>query len=137
MKKQKKKNQKTLSSRKPKTQSENEVFSSSSLSMANIGKRSQRKGKEKVYNSIKQIIEEMKKCSSSETSSSSDDSSEKDFEEELEENLCFNCKSKYPPTKKQLRKIDWVQCDECDHWFHEFCITRDESVDIFTCADCF
>ena len=93
MKKQKKKNQKTLSSRKPKTQSENEVFSSSSLSMANIGKRSQRKGKEKVYNSIKQIIEEMKSCSSSESSSSSDDSSEKDFEEELEENLCFNCKS--------------------------------------------
>ena len=137
LKKQKKKNQKTLSSRKPKTQSENEVFSSSSLSMANIGKRSQRKGKEKVYNSIKQIIEEMKKCSLSESSSSSDDSSEKDFEEELEENLCFNCKSKYPPTKKQLRKIDWVQCDECDHWFHEFCVTRDESVDIFTCTDCF
>ena len=105
--------------------------------MANIGKRSQRKGKEKVYNSIKQIIEEMKKCSSSESSSSSDDSSEKDFEEELEENLCFNYKSKYPPTKKQLRKIDWVHCDECDHWFHEFCVTRDESVDIFTCTDCF
>ena len=33
----------------------------------------------------------------------SDDNSASDFEE-LEENLCFNCKSKYPPTKKAAKK---------------------------------
>ena len=49
---------------------------------------------------------------------------------------CFNCKSKYPPTKKKLKNIDWVQCDVCDEWFHEFCITRDKSSEAFTCNNC-
>ena len=37
------------------SQSENELASISSLSTANVRKRSQQKGKEKVYNLIKQI----------------------------------------------------------------------------------
>ena len=95
-KKQKKISKETFNSKKTKNQSENEVPSSPSLSIKNMGKRSQRKRKEKVYKSIKQIIEEIKKYNSSESSCSNDDSGESDFEEELEENLCFNCKSKYP-----------------------------------------
>ena len=66
---------------------------------------------------MKQIIEEMKKCSLSESSSSSDESSASDFEGDFKENLCFNCKSKYTLTRKQLRKIAWVRCDKCDHSF--------------------
>ena len=68
--------------------------------------------------------------SSDETDSSSDENGD-------EQNVCFNCKSKYPPTKKRIKSIDWVQCDECDRWFHEFCVSRDESTDQFICIDCF
>ena len=48
-------------------------------STANEGKSSQQKGKEEVYNSSKQVTEEMKKYSLSESSSNSDGSSESDF----------------------------------------------------------
>ena len=68
--------------------------------------------------------------SSDETDSSTYES---DGDNDEFQDTCFNYKFKYPPTKKKMKNIDWVQCDACDHWFHEFCVSRDESSDLFTC----
>ena len=78
-KQQKKKPKETLNSKKAKDQSEIEVVPVFKWSTANERKSSQQKGKEEVYNSSKQVTEEMKKYSLSESSSNSDGSSESDF----------------------------------------------------------
>ena len=84
--------------------------------------------------SIQDVIREMKKSTCSSSSDETDNSSDESGDEQ---NVCFNCKSKYPPTKKRIKSIDWVQCDEFDRWYHEFCVSRDESTDQFICIDCF
>ena len=67
-------------------------------------------------------------------------SSGSDDDDSVDESLanCFNCKSEYPPTKKKLKNIDWVQCDVCDEWFHELSVTRDKSgvCEGFNCNNC-
>ena len=78
-KQQKKKSKETLNSKKAKDQSEIDIVPVFRWSIASEGKSSQQKGKEKVYNLSKQVTEEMKKYSLSESSSNSDGSSESDF----------------------------------------------------------
>ena len=72
---------------------------STSTGVAN--NRSKRKTQGNARKSIQDVIREMKKStyssSSDETGSSSDESGN-------EHNVCFNCKSKYPPTKKHIKK---------------------------------
>ena len=117
--------------------SKNDAFSSTS-STRTVSKR---KSKENVYKSIKQMINALQYDSSRSTSSSSEEQcsisdNDSDDSENSSSNMdstCFNCKSKYPPAKKKIKKIDWVQCDLCDYWFHEFCVTRDELRDDFAC----
>ena len=79
-------------------------------------------------------IKQLAVSHSHETDSSTD---ETDDDNDEFQDTYFHCKSKYPPTKKEMKSIDWLKCDACDHWFHEFYVSRDESGDLFTCTDCF
>ena len=110
--------------------SKNDAFSSTSCTRT----VSKRKSKENVYKSIKQMIDALQYDSSRSTNSSSEEEfSISDNNSDDSENsspnmdaIYFNCKSKYPPTKRKIKKTDLVQCDLCDYWFHEFFVTRDE-----------
>ena len=117
--------------------SKNDAFSSTSCTRT----VSKRKSKENVYKSIKQMIDALQYDSSRSTNSRSEEEfSISDNDSDDSENsspnmdaICFNCKSKYPPTKRKIKKTDLVQCDLCDYSFHEFCVTRDELRDDFKC----
>ena len=99
--------------------SKNDAFGSTSCART----VSKRKSKENVYKSIKHMIDALQYDSSRSASSSSEEEfsisdNNSDYSESLSSNMdtiCFNCKSKYPPTKKKIKKIDWVQCDQCDY----------------------
>ena len=39
--------------------------------------------------------------------------------------------------KAPLREIHtWIQCDVCESWFHDFCISRGSNTDEFICKSC-
>ena len=70
-----------------------------------------------------------------------DDSSEEsescssDDERTDPNNMCGECKKKYPPHTK-VHDVDWVQCDQCDKWFHINCVNMADYGDKFLCKFC-
>lgn len=35
--------------------------------------------------------------------------------------VCQLCKEEDPPDDSECSEIAWIQCDECDLWFHQQC----------------
>ena len=78
---------------------------------------------------VKQLImdtddEETDESDMSSSSSSDDETTDPN-------NLCAECKSKHPASKRKRKKtVNWIQCDICSKWFHEDCVgsvdNRDE-----------
>ena len=62
--------------------------------------KSKRKTQVNARKSIQDVIWEMKKSTYSSSSDKTDSSSDESGDEQ---NVCFNCKSKYPPTKKHKK----------------------------------
>ena len=68
----------------------------------------------------------------------------KNIESDNEENQnCFACKQKHPPIKR-YPKNHWIQCDNCDEWWHIecACITKEDNEKLtrhkinYSCAIC-
>ena len=99
--KEKNKKQKKSSKAIQKPNENNDKSPEPSTSTGVANNRSKRKTQVNARKSIQDVIKEMKKStyssSSDETDSSSDESGN-------EQNMCFNCKSKYPLIKKTYKK---------------------------------
>ena len=67
-------------------------------------------------------------------SSSDDDSS---ASEVSEAELCQLCRRKQPDQKISAGKLDqWVQCDQCNKWYHTICEKQKKHVSVFyICQD--
>ena len=69
---------------------------------------------------------------------SSDEENMTSSDEELEKCSHANCKLE-DFNAKQKEKIEWVQCDMCDSWWHNYCIDMNKKLaknKVFICSAC-
>ena len=83
------------------------------------------------------FLEQLQQDSSSDECSEAYESSSDD-ENVSNDDLRLLCFEKYPPTKKPIKKISWIQCDVCNKWYHKNClkIPDDAEFNEFSCPRC-
>ena len=63
------------------------------------------------------------------------DSDEEDSSDDDEEDTCSANPCKIQDDNSQS-DVAWIQCDVCESWFHDFCISRGSNTDEFICKSC-
>ena len=106
------------------------------LTPTNI-KQKQLQRSKKNKDEWKMFLEQLQQDSSSDECSEAYESSSDD-ENVSNDDLRLLCFEKYPPTKKPIKKISWIQCDVCNKWYHKNClkIPDDAEFNEFTCPRC-
>ena len=106
------------------------------LTPTNITRKQPQRSK-KSKDEWKMFVQQLQQDSSSDEWSEAYESSSDD-EIVSNDDLCQLCFEKYPPTKKPIKKISWIQCDVCNKWYHKNClkIPDDAEFNEFTCPRC-
>jgi hypothetical protein len=51
--------------------------------------------------------------------------------ESSEEDLCMTCLRGDPPVDLSAEVFDWIECENCKAWHHQYCVGFDSQTDDF------